>query len=49
MAYLCRSFFHYFFFSFRIIQRVFMLGNKSFIVYCTILIAIIEVQDIKEP
>jgi hypothetical protein len=34
---------------FRIIQRVFMLRNKSFTVYCTVLIAIITVQDIKEP
>ena len=49
MANLCHSFFHYFFFSFRIIQRVFMLSNKSFIVYCTVLITITNVQDIKEP
>jgi len=49
MANLCRSFFHYFFFRFGIIQRIFMLRNKSFIVYCTVLIAIIKVQDVKEP
>ena len=49
MANLCCSFFHYFFFSFRIIQRIFMLSNKSFIVYCTVLITITNVQDIKEP
>jgi len=49
MANLCCSFFHYFFFSFRIIQRIFMLRNKSFIVYCTVLITITNVQDIKEP
>jgi len=41
MANLCHSFIHYFFFRIRIIQRIFMLRNKSFIVYCTVLIAII--------
>ena len=50
MANLCCSFFHcFFFFSFRIIQRVFMVSNKSFIVNCTFLITITNVQDIKEP
>jgi len=49
MANLCFSFFRCFFFSFRIMQSVFMLSNKSFIVYFKVLITITNVQDIKEP
>jgi len=47
MANFCCSFFHYFFFfNFRIIYRILLrLRNKSFIVYCRVLITLMKVQD----
>ena len=46
----CCSFFQYFcFFRFRVIQKILMLRNRSFIVYGRIVLRIMKVLDLKEP